>query len=418
MSIRIAALGALLLCGAHASAAPTLTLEDAFRHVLASHPELRLHDARRAQLTAARAEADLRPPLALEATLENALGSGALHRFNAAELTLAVGSTLERGDKRAARRALAQARIDGVSAARQVQRLDLLAETARRWLDAAAAAAEIELAAAAVQQRGQAVAIAEGQHRAGAVPRSVSLAAAATLARAELDEARARVEAEAALHYLAALWGERAPQAAPTAAELLQPLPELDAPGALQAALAASPARRELATRERVRETRLQLARSEARGDIDWQLGLRQLREHRDVGLVAGLTIPLGSRGRAAPAIRAAEAALAELALEREALDLALHATLVEAHGRYRLARLTRQRLDADILPRLEAAAEAAAAAWRAGADDYAEWDKLLDEMTEARRQRVAATLAGRRALIEIQRLTGQGALAAAGEAP
>src|SRR5690606_6228761 len=116
------------------------------------------------------------------------------------------------------------------------------------------------------------------------------------------------------------------------------------------------------------------------------------------------------------PSIRAAEAELAGLEIEREAAGLSLYSTLAEAHGRYRVAQLEVSRLDADVLPRLAQAEAASARAYRAGAASYLEWATLQAERTTALRRQLDAALEAQRALIEIQRLTGQAFVA--GPAP
>ena len=94
--------------------------------------------------------------------------------------------------------------------------------------------------------------------------------------------------------------------------------------------------------------------------------------------------------------------------VEREAKDLPLYSTLVEAHGRYRVAQLEVRRLRDDVLPRLARAEAAAERAYRAGAISYLEWAQLQSERTAARKQQLDVALDAQRALIEIQRLTGQ----------
>lgn len=76
MSVRWAALAALLLTGAvavPAVAAELMTLDDAFARVAQTHPELRLVDARATVLAAERDKAMQRPPWTLGAEVENAL---------------------------------------------------------------------------------------------------------------------------------------------------------------------------------------------------------------------------------------------------------------------------------------------------------------------------------------------------------
>ena len=411
----LAALAACLALSVAAHAAPAsepLTLDAAFARVAGSHPDLRLFGPRGDALEAERDAALQPPPLRAGIALENALGSGDVRGLDAAELTLSLAGVLERGGKLDARRTLANARIDALAVERETARLDLLAETARRYLAVVAAQQQQVIAAQDIAQRRRTVAAARQRLQAGASPESVLLTAQAALARAELERARAQQSQSAARQHLAALWGERDPQFDVAASDLLA-LPALAEIDALDALLTQTPELRRFADDQRLRETRLQLARSDTAPDLEWSLGVRRLQDGGDTGLVAGLSLPLGTRSRAQPAIRGAQAELAALEIEREAGGMALYSTLVEAHGRYRLAQLEIARLQADVLPKLARAEAAAERAFRAGAISYLEWAQLQSEATGTRRQQLDAALAAQRALIELQRLTGQPLLAA-----
>ena len=416
LSAARAALVAALAWALPAHAGDCLTLDDAFARVARTHPELRLFGPRHEERLAELEQATLRPPLRAGLELENAFGEGALRGLDSAELTLSLAGVFERGGKLDARRTLARHRIDALASEREAVRLDLLAETARRYLAAAAAETRIGLARDDVGQRQRTVAAARQRLQAGASPESVLLSAQAALARAELDQARAVLGRDAARQHLAALWGERAPDFGLDSTALLE-LPEIAPAPQLAVLLDATPELARFTDARRIAEARLQLARRSATPDLDWQLGVRRLQDSGDTALVAGLSLPLGGARRARPEIRAAEAGLAALEVEREADGIALYATLVEAHGRYTGARLEVRRLGEDVLPRLQSAADAAARAWRAGAISYLEWAQLLDEHAAARQRRLEAALEAHRALIELQRLTGQ-PLLADGRAP
>ena len=347
-----------------AQAGDRLTLDDAFQRVARTHPDLQLFGPRTDQLLAERDQATLGPPLAFGAELENAFGSGTARGLEGAELTLSLAGVFERGGKLDARRTLAQQRIDALAGERELRRLDLLADTTRRYLESVVAEARITLAGAEVEQRRLTVAAARQRLQAGASPESVLLTAQAALARAELEQARALQQAGSQRRRLAALWGEREPS--------------------------------------------FELARASGSTDLDWQVGVRRLQAEGDTALVAGFSMPLGSRGRAMPGIREAEAALAGVEVEREARGLGLYTTLLDAHGRYTSAQLETRRLGADVLPRLRRAADAAGRAWRAGAISYLEWAQLQSEHAAVAQRRLDAALEGRLALVEIQRLTGQ----------
>lgn len=409
MRLQLAAFAACVVLSAVAlplRAADRLTLDDAFARVAETHPRLRLFGARHAALQAELERASLRPGWSVRGEVENVLGTGAASGFSDAEVTLSLASVLERGGKLDARRTLAQSRIDALAPQREAERLDLLAEVARRYLAVVSARNLQAIAQLDIGQRGRTVAAARHRHTAGASPESVVLTAEAALARAELDLARAAQREAAARQSLAALWGERSPTF-DVAADGLLSLPAIADFATLADWLQRNPELEQFVGERRIREARLQLARSEATPDIDWQVGVRRL-PGNDYGLVAGISIPLGTRDRAQPGIRAAQAELAALEIEREARGLSLYSTLAEAHGRYLIARLEVQRLDRDVLPRLARAEAAAAKAYRAGAASYLEWATLQAEGMASRRQQLDAALDARRALIEIQRLTGQ----------
>jgi cobalt-zinc-cadmium efflux system outer membrane protein len=409
MWLRLAAMAALSLapCFAAAQQKQNLTLDDAFTRVAETHPDLRLLGSRQQVLLAERDQASLRPAWMVGAQLENVLGTGDASGMQSAELTLSLASVFERGGKLDARRTLAERRIDALAVERQTRRLDLLAETARRYLAMVAAREQREIAESDIAQRKRTVAGARQRLQAGASPESVVLTAQAAQARAELDRDRAAQRYVAARQHLAALWGDRAPMFDVAGNDPLK-LPRIEGAQALAALLERTPELRQFADEQRVREARLQLARSESSADLEWSVGLRRLQAGGDFGLVAGVSMPLGVRNRTQPAIRAAEAEISSLEIERESKDMALYSTLVEAEGRYRIARLEVARLREDVLPKLGKAEAAAERAYRAGAISYLEWAQLQSERTTARKQQLEVALDAQRALIELQRLTGQ----------
>ena len=409
MSLRFAALAAVAsalssLCPAYA--ADRLTLDDAFSRAAASHPDLRLIEAHRNVLAAEQARSAQRPTWVAGASIENAFGTGETSALDSAELTLTLASVLERGGKLDARRTLAQTRIDALAVEREKRRLDLLAEVARRYLAVVGTEHRAAIAKLDIEQRQRTVAGARHRLRAGASPESALLTAEAALAKAELDQVRGQQQRQAARQHLAALWGEREPNFTVAAADPLV-LPPIADFTALTTLLDRTPELTQFADERRIREARLQLARSEASADLEWQVGVRQLRATDDVALIGGFSLPVGARRRAQPEIDAGEAELAALEIEREAEALSLYSTLVEAHGRYTVAQIEVARLGSDVLPKLADAESAAERAYRAGAISYLEWAQLQSERTAARKQQLDTALDAQRALIEIQRLTG-----------
>lgn len=416
MWMRLAALAAIafvpcVYAQGTTPAAP-LTLDDAIARVAQYHPDLRLAQAQRPVWEARRDAAGLSPPLTVGVELENALGSGDARGFDAAEVTVTLAGVLERGGKLDARRAVAQANLDSLAPQRETTRLDLMAEVARRYLAVTDARQQLRIAETDIEQRRRAVAAARLRLQAGASPESVLLTAQAMQAQAELDRDRARQMDQSARAALSALWRQREPGFDVVTGDPMQ-LPALQDFAVLAEELQRTPELAVLAGERRIREAQLQLARTQARPDVSWQVGVRNSRDTRDTSLVAGFSVPLGSVRRADPEIRAAEAELALNSVEREARALQLYATLAEAHGRYLTSRLEVTRMERDVLPQLKRAENAAEKAWRAGAISYMEWAQLQAMRIEARQRQLEAAIAAQTALIELQRLTGQSMVAA-----
>jgi cobalt-zinc-cadmium efflux system outer membrane protein len=308
---------------------------------------------------------------------------------------------------------VAQANIDALAPQRETARLDLMAEVARRYLAVTEARQQLAIATTDIEQRRRAVAAARLRLQAGASPESVLLTAQSMLAQAELDRDRAKQMDQSARAALSALWRARDPGFEVVTGDPMR-LPDLQAFAVMAEELQRTPELAVLAGERRLREAQLTLARTQARPDVSWQVGVRNSRDTRDTSLVAGFSLPLGSVRRAEPDIRAAEAELALSSVEREARELQLYATLAEAHGRYLTARLEVTRMASGVLPQLTRAENAAEKAWRAGAISYMEWAQLQAMRIEARQRQLAAAIAAQTALIEIQRLTGQSMVATA----
>ncbi len=391
-----------------------VSLDDALRRVIETHPDL---ESYRFTELARRAEGDLArqaPPLRMAIDAENLLGTGDASSFRGAELTLSLASVIERGGKRDARFAVADERLQGVELLREAKRLDLLAEVARRYLDAMAANALAALTRDDLAMREQLVAAATERRKAGIEQSSAPLAAEAARLRVAAELARTLSAANHARRRLAVLWGGNESDFELAAIDIgtLPPLPDYEA---LVRLLADTPELQQFAFEARLREARLQLARTARVADIDWQVGVRRLQADSDWGLVGSVSIPFGSASRAEPGIRAAEAELSAIEFEREGQRRALQATLAEAWGQLDLAIGHARRIETEVLPALQRAAEAAERSYRAGASSHLEWTQLQGEMIEARRERLDAALTAHRALIELQRLTGQTFAVAAG---
>ena len=411
MLFRLAALAALVVvfCGPLlAQEQDTLTLDAAMARVVKQHPDLRLYNFTEQGLKAEADKAALTPGMRLNADIENAMGTGNSAGLNSAEFTFSLASMLERGGKREARRALAASRIDALGLQRSAIEMDLLAEVARRYLEVFAAQEMQKIIALDLAQRERTANAAAKRVQAGASHDSVRLTAEAMRARSRLEQSKTKAAHEAAWRRLAILWGETKSSKIMRVAGDAYALPTISDFSVLSDVLKKTPELKRFGDETRIRESRLQLAQSAQATDLEWQVGLRRREAESDWGFVAGVSMPLGNARRAEPDIRFAQAELDSLSVERESSNLSLEATLAQAYGQYTAAKIEIEQIRNDFLPRLIKAEKSAESAYRAGALTYLEWSLLQNETTAARKQQLAAALEAHRALIEIQRLTGE----------
>lgn len=400
-----------LAVAAHAGEVPTITLEQAFTRTLATHPDLRLSEWSLRKAQGLRQSADLMAPLRIEVSLENWAGTGSHAALRGVEATVGLSSVIERGGKRAARLALADAEIDAQAMQRFKTQMDLLAEVARRYVQWAAHEQEVAQAESEFRQRGRIVDEAQRRFRAGASPESIVLMAEVARSRSELDLQRARTLNLASARQLALMWGDVDMVVVPKVGTALLPLPAIASVESLRQRLQKTPELKRFADQRRISDAKQALARSDAKADFDWQIGVRRFEMENDWGLVASLSVPLGASARAQPALQVATAELESLADSERSTELVLTDLLLTAHAGFVSAQEEIEWADKQLLPRLQRAQDVAGAAFRRGALSFLEWGALQSEQAQVQRQRVASALSAHLALIEIQRLTADSAL-------
>jgi cobalt-zinc-cadmium efflux system outer membrane protein len=321
----------------HENEAPggALDLDTAAALALVGHPDLARFVFDRAAIDGRRLQASLRPNPEIGIELDNFAGNDGYRKLDSAEATLRLQLVLERSDKRTARMGVSDAQRDRLDGEFELARLDVLADTTRRFIDVAETQAHSELADRAVSYAQQALAAAQRRVQAGAASSLEINRARIALERAELEREHHEHQLAVQRRQLAAQWNEQDLRYPAVRADLLA-LPASDDYADLLLRLRRSPDFVHFDLDRRLREAELGLARSQALGDPTLSAGVRRLQQAQDNALLASLLIPLPVRNRNQGAIAEAIALRDRSEVERQAAmrrsEVALFGLVQELH--------------------------------------------------------------------------------------
>ncbi|XOV85443.1 MAG: TolC family protein [bacterium] len=383
----------------------TLNLEKAVQRTLERNPSLIAFGYQIAAQKGRVTQSQLRPNIELGLEVENVAGSGAFEGIDSVETTLSLGWVLERG-KRERRVAAARAGVSLFESVAEIQRMDVVAETARLLLESLANQERLVRTQEAVTLAEQTVAAVRERVQAGRTPEADLARAEASLARMELAREDVEHELVTSNHWLAAQWGDTQPDFAGVSGNILA----LPTPGDFQSLLARIEQNPDLSrylTEQRLREAELRLAQANAKPNWRISAGIRRLERSDDQAFVAGITIPLAMRNRNQGRVAGARARLSQTDADRRATRVQIETQLFALYQglQHSLHRTTALR-DA-VLPRVEQALADTQRAFASGRYGYFELQQVQAEVLDARTALVEASIDAHEHVIEIERLTG-----------
>jgi cobalt-zinc-cadmium efflux system outer membrane protein len=385
-----------------------LDLRTAVAYSLQYHPELAVFPLQQRVSDARILLAGLRPNPALAVEVEDFGGSREFSGTGSAQITASIVQQFELGGKAAARRALARAEADTQMGEYEVKRRELIAETAKRFIEALAAAASLELAEEELQLARESAASVRTQMDAGRATGPELRQAELAVSAAELQVRQARRGADGATAALRALWGGAASASVRPVGSLEYPPVRLPAASSLRASVEGHPAVRGARTREREAQAALQLAQANRMPDLEISAGVRQDNASDSQGGVIAVSLPLPFNQSRSGAIREAEAMLEKSRHEAAAGKARLAAEfdmawteLANAHD----AALTARN---QLLPGTRQVFDDIRESYNLGRGSYLELLAARRELAAARRTELEARKNYRQAAARIEALTGQ----------
>ncbi len=389
---------------------PTLTLLEAAELTLERNPRLRSATFGREAAVANLDQAALKPQWSIDLQVEDFAGTGAVSGFDAAETTLRLSRIFQSSDIRTGRMSVASALESQVQNDLEVERLDLMTLLARRFLVVVRQQELFDLAEHSVEVWEHATQLALTRERAGAAPAVERLRTEIRVANAGLHLEDAEHELQAARVLLAATWGDSSPNFS-TADATLCNLAELAPFEIVATKLDSNPDLLRYASERRLQEAHAQLATSQQRPGWTLTAGVRRFELLDDHALVFGVSVPLGSSSRAAPALRRANALSQKSEFEEQNARLDIRATLYELYQELLHTRTEVELFDKEILPRADTILNDIEDGYRVGRFSHLELVNAQAELLAARTARLDACNNHHLYLIDIERLTGGGSI-------
>jgi outer membrane protein, heavy metal efflux system len=383
----------------------TLTWQQAMALTMERNPALTAFGY---QLTAQEGrllQAGLKPNPEVAVTVDDAFGSGNYNSMDSAESSLSISWLLE-GQQRRERVNSAKAQSAVLEVERDIGRLDAAANTARLYITAIALQVRQQQVQQALDVARQSVNVIQKRVNAGNSP-------AAEVARARIELSRLQLEQEDLEHellvtyrQLAAQWGNSQPEFARVQGTL-DDLPSVVDYNELQQRLRNNPRLEYFATKARVEESQLALAKAQARPQWRISAGVKHLAMTDDQAFVVGVSVPLGMFDRQQGRITEARALLELNRAQREAETFRLDTTLFDVHQEMLHSLHVVNTYRTDILPALERALTETRRAYDLGRYSYLEWQSVQRDYLAAKNIVIDASTTAHLNAIEIERLTG-----------
>ncbi len=399
---------AISALAADKAAQNSLSLDQAIVNVLERNPMLKAADYEAKAAAARIRTARLTPAFQTSIEFENFGGSGTLTGGDFLESTLSLSKVLELGDKAKLRGNVAQNKAMLLRNEQDAKRLDLLAETTKRFIQVITDQERLTIAQDSLALAERTHDFVEVRVNAGKLPNTELQAAKIALAKKELDLEHSRHSLATSRLKLVTLWGETQTGFTMAEADLFDIEPPASFESLVQL-LERNPDLVRFATESRLAETRIQLASSRKKADIEIAGGVRHFNITDDTGLVMSLNIPFGNRSRAAPRVEEAEMTGMRNPYDLEQRRLELHATLFEVHQELKHAVEMVSTYRKTIIPLAQSTLQDYEKGYASGRYSFLELNVLQRVLLESRLESVMAAADYHRYRIEIDRLTGAG---------
>ncbi|WP_343816100.1 TolC family protein [Colwellia asteriadis] len=391
----------------------TVDLRSAIAQTIDMHPELKSFAIQAKMYSGYAQQAGVQSRPQIGFTIEDALGTGEHSGFKSAQSTLSISWLLDGG--------LVQSKIKAakqygstVALEREVKALDLAAQTARYFIQVLVNNERLKLAQFSLKQANNSFEAISKRVKAGKSSLVDKLKSQVEVANRELIVEDLTHEVDASKYQLFAQWGEKIKgvnqnnrhKKSMIVGSLLS-LPSVTNFDSLFTKLRQTPSVNLFATKQRIAQSEIELARIESKPLWQFSTGLRRYETTDDFGLVAGISIPFGDGNRNEGKIKALRASQSQLETESLALVHKLNTQLYVLIEQLKHSQHVIHAVSDNIIPVLEQAFKEAEKAYNVGKYSYTEWMNTQKALLNAQSDLIAAYQNAHLKNIEIERLTG-----------
>jgi outer membrane protein, heavy metal efflux system len=385
-----------------------LTLRQALALALLQNPELAASSWEVRAAEARTLQAGLLSNPELDITVENFAGSGAYQGVRAAETTLRLSQAIELGGKRRRRTQAAALERDLAAWDYETKRVDVLSEVTKAFVEVLRAQERLETQTELVRLAGQVLAAVAERVKAGKVSPMEESKARVALSTSHIALERARGELDTARRRLAATWGSTTPafQKAAGAFDAVTTPPPVEQ---LAQRVLQNPDLARWSTEMQQRQAAVALAQVQKFPDLTAGAGVRYFSDPGDAALVFELSLPLPLFDRNQGGILEAQSRLAKATEERRAAAVRVQTALGTAYTALATAFAEVTTLHNAVLPESRRAFEATSEGYRQGKFGLLDVLDAQRTLFEAREQYIDALADYHKAVVEIERLLGEG---------
>ena len=382
---------------------PVYSLQDAVKMTLRQHPELKPFALREQINQGLIRQARLGTPMTIEANVTDALGTGDYSALGAMQTEIGIAWLLEQ-PKLDAQVNVATSQSQLNKTEQQLKALDLAAKTASDYVILLAQQEQLKLSRLRQLQAEKMLSDIKSRVAVAKLSKIDELRAKADLASKALVVEDFVHEIEASKSLIAAQWQGSGEFQAKGSLSRLPSVPELDK---LLTQLKSNPMFEQFATKQRVAQSQIALAKVENKPAWRFTAGLKHNQAIDDIGLTAGIEIPFTTQNRNVGKIQALQAQQLEYQAQADAWQNNISTQLLLLTHKLKHNSHVVEGLVDEIIPALQQASEQAEQAFKQGNYRYSDWYAIQQELNEAQTELIDAYTNIHLFNIELQRLTG-----------